>query len=37
MQTLQDAGVNTDTYFQKMADGSYKLIGDAEAFKDAVD
>lgn len=37
-QELVDAGVsNLDNYFTKMSDGTYKLIGDADELKAAVD
>lgn len=37
-QELVDAGVsNLDNYFTKMSDGTYKLIGDANELKAAVD
>lgn len=37
-QELVDAGVsNLDNYFAKMSDGTYKLVGDAEELKAAVD
>lgn len=32
MQALRDAGVAADAYFQKMADGTYQLQMDADAF-----
>ena len=32
LQKLKDAGIDTDTYFTKMADGSYALTGAAEEF-----
>nr|DAG21630.1 MAG TPA: hypothetical protein [Caudoviricetes sp.] len=37
-QELVDAGIsNLDNYFTKMSDGTYKLIGDADELKSAVD
>lgn len=35
-KVLEAAGVNLDTYFTKMADGTYKLTGDAEQFNNMV-
>lgn len=37
INTLQSAGVNTDQYFQRLADGTYQLTEDADAFKAIVD
>lgn len=35
-KVLEEAGINLDTYFTKMADGTYKLTGDAEQFNNMV-
>ena len=35
-KVLEEAGINLDTYFTKMADDTYKLTGDAEQFNNMV-
>ena len=35
-KVLEEAGISLDTYFTKMADGTYKLTGDAEQFNNMV-
>lgn len=34
---LKDAGIDVDSFFNLMADGTYQLVGDAEAFKNMVE
>jgi hypothetical protein len=36
IKTLQDAGIDIDKYFSKMADGTYTLTNAAEDFSKAV-